>query len=175
MHAGSANDPAHFDELGLQQRVGGKCCKIVLYSGNEPFLGWEFEKKTHTAGITIFKKEIFFFFKSSTNDREIDGKFDYIYLRKVFKVLRRRVSQSLNDVFERLLINNFSYASVCQTLRMVHSKMHRQKLNSASVSYFIFQQLFCCKVPFICLPVYIRPEKSWQLSLTYPTLRHCLT
>ena len=95
---------------------GAKSCIIGLHFTN--------------AGISIFKK--FCFCVIIRNDSEIGGKCDYfrVFL-KVLGVLRRKLYQSINEV----------YMSVCwliisllllfrQNLQTVHNERHRQKLSS---------------------------------------------
>ena len=81
---------------------------------NLVFLLFPWTKKKITAGITILKRNVSVFLQLAyTKDCKIDVTFDYFrVLPKVFRVLRRRVSQFPNKVFERFLINNFSFASV---------------------------------------------------------------
>ena len=75
-------------------------------------------------------------------------------LPKVFKTLRRRVSESPNEMYKRLMIDNFPFAFVWPKIT------HRQ-------NPFIFQQRFCCKVPLICLPIPLKEIQMLELVIVY--------
>ena len=75
-------------------------------------------------------------------------------LPKVFKTLSKRVSEGPNEMFKRLMIDNFSFAFVRPKIT------HRQ-------NPFIFQQRFCCKVPFICLPIPLKEIQMLELVIVY--------